>query len=214
MHTRIRRQMDQRTAMLAGVSHDLRTPLTRMKLQLAMMGDSSDVTDMKGDIMAMERMIEGYLDFVRGEGDEQAVFTGLNELIDKIVEAVRRNGITVNVDVQGDLGMALKPIAMERCLVNLISNAGKYADNVWVRAWKDQDFLRILIEDDGPGIPEDQYDDVFKPFYRVDTSRNAATGGVGLGMPIAMDIVHNHGGEIVLEKSVRGGLAVHIALPM
>lgn len=213
MHTRIRRQIEQRTAMLAGVSHDLRTPLTRMKLQLEMMGDSPDVDAMKTDIQAMERMIGGYLDFVRGEGDETVRYTNFNDLLDNVVSAAKRQGVDVAREIDGEISLMLRPMAVERCLTNIISNAGKYADHVWVGAYAENERLHITIDDDGPGIPEDQWEDVFRPFFRVDSSRNAKTGGVGLGLPIAMDVVHSHGGKIWLNKSDRGGLQVNITLP-
>jgi two-component system osmolarity sensor histidine kinase EnvZ len=215
MHKRIRRQMEQRTAMLAGVSHDLRTPLTRLKLQLEMMGDSPDTDAMKSDIQHMEKMIEGYLDFVRGEGSEQFVFTHLNEVIDRVVTSAKRQGLDVERDVTGDIHVNIRAMAFERCLANIISNAGKYAQKIWVSAHADAEekLVTIIIEDNGPGIPEAQYEDVFRPFYRVDSSRNIDTGGVGLGLPIAMDIVHGHGGKIWLGRSKHGGLLVGISLP-
>lgn len=214
MQRRIRRQMEQRTAMLAGVSHDLRTPLTRLKLQLAMMGDSPDIEAMKSDIAHMEKMIGGYLDFVRGEADETPSFTSLNDLIDKIIVSARRQGVEVTGGVRQDIHLTLRPVAFERCLNNLVSNAGKYAPHVWIEAWAEDGYILLVVDDDGPGIPEDKYEDVFRPFFRVDSSRNAATGGVGLGLPIAMDIVHAHGGKIWLEKSPQGGLRVTIKLPV
>lgn len=214
MHTRIRRQIEQRTAMLAGVSHDLRTPLTRLKLQLEMLGDNPDADAMKGDIQAMERMIEGYLDFVRGEGDEAVSYTNVDHLLERIVTGARRQAIEIERKTPSGVSMMLRPMAMERCLMNLVSNAGKYADHVWLGARRADEALFITIDDDGPGIPEEQFDEVFRPFYRVDGSRNAETGGVGLGLPIAMDIVHSHGGKIWLEKSDKGGLRVNIALPI
>ena len=214
MHRRIKRQIEQRTAMLAGVSHDLRTPLTRLKLQLAMLGNSPDVEAMKSDIQDMEKMIEGYLEFVRGEGDEQASFTSVAQLIEKVVAAAKRQGLKIISEVKQDANVMLRPMAFERCLNNLINNAGKYAAHSWISADVREQKLEIMIDDDGPGIPEDQYEDVFRPFYRVDSSRNAATGGVGLGLPIAMDIVHAHGGKIWLEKSPRGGLRVIIRIPV
>ncbi|MCB1532529.1 MAG: HAMP domain-containing protein [Alphaproteobacteria bacterium] len=214
MHTRIRRQIDQRTAMLAGVSHDLRTPLTRLKLQLEMLGDSPDVDAMKTDIQAMERMIEGYIEFVRGEGDEAPRYTDMNALLEDVVAAARRQGVEVQMQAGEAMNIMVRPLAMERCLSNLVGNAGKYARHVWLSAAMDEKKLSITIDDDGPGIPEDHFEDVFRPFYRVDSSRNTATGGVGLGMPIAREVVHSHGGKIWLEKSERGGLRVRITIPL
>jgi two-component system osmolarity sensor histidine kinase EnvZ len=214
MRERIKRQISQRTAMLAGVSHDLRTPLTRIKLQLEMMGDSPDIEAMKGDIKEMGRMIEGYLDFVRGEGEEQAVPTKLGDLLEKILTSARRQGRDLGLTINEDMYVILRPLAFERCLTNLVTNAFKYADHVWLAADRINDKVEITVDDDGPGIPPDQYEEVFKPFYRVDSSRNASTGGVGLGLPIAMDIVHAHGGRIWLERSAHGGLRVVIHLPL
>ncbi len=196
--------------MLAGVSHDLRTPLTRLKLQIAML----DIDACKADIDAMEKMIEGYLDFARGEGGEQASMTDMRALLEKIVVSSKRQGAPVELSMSGELIMSLRPVAFERCLNNLVTNARKYAKNIWLSAWRDGDVIEITVEDDGPGIPEDQFEDVFRPFYRVDSSRNAETGGVGLGLPIVMDIVHGHGGQIWLERSEYGGLKVAIQLPV
>jgi two-component system, OmpR family, osmolarity sensor histidine kinase EnvZ len=214
MHKRIKRQIEQRTAMLAGVSHDLRTPLTRLKLQLAMLGDSPDVNAMKNDIAEMEKMIGGYLDFVRGEGDEQPEYVSLEVLLEKIVMAAKRQGIDASVSIAQDVNLTVRPMAFERAISNLISNAAKHAKKIWISAAIENEKLELSIEDDGPGIPEDQYEEVFKPFYRVDSSRNAETGGVGLGLPIAMDIINGHGGKIWLEKSSHGGLNVRIRLPL
>lgn len=214
MHRRIKRQVSQRTAMLAGVSHDLRTPLTRLKLQLAMM-DGKDVKHMKSDIAEMEAMIDGYLDFVRGEGGEQTRITDLNALFEKIAKTAQRDGVNIHLNVRGRMMAMIRPLGLERCISNLISNARKYAHTVWIEAHiNDERKLVIMIDDDGPGIPEDQYQEVFKPFYRMDKSRNSQTGGVGLGLPIAMDVVHSHGGKIWLEKSQRGGLRVMIRMPV
>lgn len=215
MHRRIKRQVEQRTAMLAGVSHDLRTPLTRLKLQLAMLPDSSDMQSMRKDIQDMENMIGGYLDFVRGEGDEQAVLTDLSELLNACVASAGRQGIKVETDIERGIYLMLRPMAFERCLGNILGNAGRYASHAWLRARVHDGKVEITVEDDGPGIAADYYDDVFKPFYRLDSSRNADTGGVGLGLPIAMDIVHGHGGKIWLERSTKhGGLKVIIRLPL
>ncbi len=220
MRDRISRQIEQRTAMLAGVSHDLRTPLTRMKLQTAMMGGGPDVEALNEDIGTMERMIGGYLDFVRGEGDEAAEDTDLSALVDKVVQDARRAaGETgISAAVEHGIVMPLRPLAIERCLFNLIGNARRYARSaIWVslREWEQEGrkSAEIVIDDDGPGIPENRYDDVFKPFYRVDSSRNIDTGSVGLGLPIARDIVHAHGGKISLGKSPQGGLRVMVELP-
>lgn len=214
MRRRLQRQISQRTEMLAGVSHDLRTPLTRLKLQVEMLGDSPDVDAMKHDIADMEKMINGYLDFVRGQGDEKPEQTDIDELLTRVVTSARRQGIEINADIATNLYMIVRPMALERCLNNIINNGHKYGGNIWLKAYRDEDRLEIVIDDDGPGLTEEQYEEVFKPFYRVEGSRNAATGGIGLGLPIAMDIVHVHGGKIWLEGNEHGGLRVVIRLPI
>jgi two-component system osmolarity sensor histidine kinase EnvZ len=214
MHERIKRQMQQRTAMLAGVSHDLRTPLTRMKLQVAMMPGGPDAEALKQDINDMEKMLNAYLDFVRGEGGEAAVRTDLKDILEHVAAGTRRQGAEVTLNATGDLSIQLRPVAFERALTNILNNARKYAQSIVVTAERNDDVVQIEVDDNGPGIPEDKYEDVFKPFYRVEGSRNQATGGVGLGLPIAQDIVHSHGGEIVLAKSPQGGLRVTIRVPV
>ncbi len=214
MRKRIQRQISQRTEMLAGVSHDLRTPLTRMKLQLAMLGDSPDVEALKTDVSEMERMIEGYLEFVRGEGGEQVSLTSLGLLLQKVAASSKRQGRDIEFFCPEGINIMMRPMAFERCITNLVNNACRYAGHVWIGVQRNEDKVDITVDDNGPGIPEDQYESVFKPFYRVDTSRNVATGGVGLGLPIAMDIVHSHGGKIWLERSPQGGLRVNIRLPV
>jgi two-component system osmolarity sensor histidine kinase EnvZ len=214
MHDRIRRQIEQRTTMLAGVSHDLRTPLTRLKLQLAMMGEGRDVDAMKNDISDMEKMIAGYLDFVRGDGDEAVTLTHVNEMLQRVAVSGQRQGFNVHVKADREIHAMLRPFAFERCIANLVNNAGRYGQQVWVEARSVDRMLEITVDDDGPGIPPEQYDEVFKPFYRVDPSRNAGTGGVGLGLPIVMDIVHAHGGKISLSKSPQGGLRALVVVPI
>lgn len=215
MHDRIKRQLAQRTAMLAGVSHDLRTPLTRLKLQVSMLPQSPDVDAMKRDIGDMEKMLNAYLEFVRGEGGEIATRVDMHDLVTQIVNDARRGGAQIDVSFSGDLSISLRPIAFTRCLNNLIGNARKYAGNIWIGVLReDGGHILVVVDDDGPGIPEDQREDVFKPFVRVEKSRNPMTGGVGLGLSIAQDIIHSHGGEIWLENSPKGGLRVGIRLPL
>lgn len=213
MQGRIRRQIDQRTTMLAGVSHDLRTPITRMKLQLALMKTSADTENLRQDVEEMERMLEGYLDFARGAGDEQTELADLKAMIERIVANAKRQGFAVEGTYTGDLALRVRSVAVERALVNIVSNACKYAKHAWVGARGDAQGVEVIIDDDGPGIPPAQREDVFKPFYRLEKSRNPKTGGVGLGLSIAQDIVTGHGGDIRLEKSPRGGLRAIIRLP-
>lgn len=214
MKERVQRQIHQRTAMLAGVSHDLRTPLTRMKLQLEMMGEGSDVIDLKSDVDDMERMIGAYLQFARGEGGEEPVRTDLTALTLQVAKSMNRERECVFADVPEDLSLLLRPVAFERCLTNLLGNALKYGQNAWMTVRRFGEMIEICIDDDGPGIPPSQYEDVFKPFFRGEASRNSRTGGVGLGLPIVQDIVLSHGGQIWLDKSPRGGLRVVVDLPV
>lgn len=214
MRERITRQIQQRTVMLAGVSHDLRTPLTRMKLQLALMKGSKEIDVLSSDLEQMEKMIDGYLQFARGGQDEDLEENAdINLLLSKSIEAVRDDNIQIFFEEKEDIRATLKPVAFQRCFVNLLNNAKKYANNIWVLASIDKETILVTIEDDGPGIPEEEYQEVFKPFYRVDDSRNLNTGGVGLGLPVAADIIHTQGGDIVLGKSSKGGLLVKVTLP-
>ena len=213
MHDRIMRQVEQRTTMLAGISHDLRTPLTRLKLGLSLMGEGEDINALKGDVTDMERMVESYINFVRGEGKEATEFINLDDLLQKMAEATRRHGKQISVSCDHDIVIQVKPVAFERCLQNIINNAEKYGSSIWISAQSDKEYIRVIVEDDGPGIDPALYEDVFKPFFRADTSRNTTTGGVGLGMPIVRDIVHAHGGDVTLRRSPHGGLSVTITLP-
>jgi two-component system osmolarity sensor histidine kinase EnvZ len=214
MRERIQRQITQRTEMLAGVSHDLRTPLTRMKLQLAMMGEFEGRPELEEDVAEMERMVEGYLAFARGEGSERPVATDLSQLAEEVVGRYRREGRTIDFHGEGEVVLPLRPNAMARALSNLVGNALRYGGHVWVRVGFRQDAAEAIIDDDGPGIPPDRREEVFKPFTRLESSRNPATGGVGLGLTIARDIVRGHGGDVVLETSPLGGLRVRLRLPM
>ncbi len=213
MHERITRQVEQRTAMLAGISHDLRTPLTRMKLALSFLGEGPDVKDLKQDINDMERMIHSYLDFVRGDEREPMSQLKLMDMLGKLAETARRNGKTVELHGEEGLMATVRPLGMERALSNIIGNAEKYASEIHIRLTSEDDLIDIIVDDNGPGIKPELYDDVFKPFYRVDAARNQTTGGVGLGLPIVKDIIHAHGGHIMLDKSPLGGLRVEITLP-
>ena len=181
MRGRLRRQMRQRTDMLSGVSHDLRTPLTRMKLQLEMMETNNGIQELKSDITEMELMIDGYLAFARGEGEEIAEPIEISAFIGSIVADWKRNGLDIDLHVEGKFELPIKRKALRRCLNNLIANACKYGKHVWALAGKRQGVMEITIDDDGPGIPEEDRSNVFRPFYRLDHSRNSETGGTGLG---------------------------------
>ncbi len=212
MRERIKRQIAQRTEMLAGVSHDLRTPLTRMKLQLALMKDDG-VQEMKADIAEMEAMIEAYLQFARGDGEETATPTHLNELLEQLVKDGARGQegkITLKTP---SIKLNLRPQAMRRALNNIIQNALSYGTLCDITVERTEEHVVILMDDNGPGIPEAARDDVFRPFFRLEQSRNRASGGIGLGLAITRDIIIAHGGDIALETSPLGGLRVKVTLP-
>ena len=214
MRDRIQRQINQRTDMLSGVSHDLRTPLTRMKLALEMKFDQNFIHNLKEDITEMERMLAAYLAFARGEGDEILSLTDLSAILSDVVISARRNGIAIDLHIESSIQVALRPRTFKRCLTNLVENAGRYADNVSIRVGQRGQIIEIIIDDDGPGIPEKSRGDAFKPFYRLENSRNPETGGVGLGLSIARDIARGHGGDIFLSESPGGGLRAKLTLPL
>lgn len=214
MKERLHRQLTQRTEMLAGVSHDLRTPLTRMRLQLAMMPITSEVKGLQKDVEEMGNLLEGYLTFARGDGQEEALETDMSQLLLDAVDGRAQLDSIVHYTPHPLPTLCTKPQALKRCLTNLINNATRYGHEVWVSASTDKDFLMISIEDDGPGIAQEKMEEVFKPFFRLDPSRNMATGGVGLGLTIARDIAQSHGGDIKLASSERhGGLQASLILP-
>jgi len=214
MRARIRRQIRQRTDMLSGVSHDLRTPITRMKLLLAMLPERPEVEELTNDVDEMERMIEGYLTFARGEGNEAGSKTDLGLIVEDAAALWRRNGVKIDCHIEGKLIALLRPDAIKRTVNNLLANAGRYAEHIWIRAGRRGDVIEVTVDDDGPGIPEAHREDVFRPFYRLDESRNPDTGGTGLGLAIARDLVRGHGGDILLEDSPHGGLRARIRLPV
>ena len=217
MRDRIQRQITQRTDMLAGVSHDLRTPLTRMKLQLEMMPNAApdDVAALREDLGEMERMLESYLAFARGDGTEEATPTDVGELLESIVGRFRREGANVVLHTaELPPRAAMKPIAFERCLGNLIGNAVRYGKNVAVSATRTPGVLNIHVDDDGPGIAPEKREEAFRAFTRLEPSRNPLTGGIGLGLTIARDIVRGMGGEIALGESPAGGLRASLKIPL
>jgi two-component system, OmpR family, osmolarity sensor histidine kinase EnvZ len=214
MRIRLRRSIQQRTEMLAGVSHDLRTPLTRMKLSLALLPESPETKELSDDVSDMERMIEGYLAFARGEGDEDPIPADLSEILEDVAAGARRDNANVEVTWQGDMNVQLRPLAIKRCLTNLVSNALRYGTMVQLQAVRGRTSVEITIEDNGPGIPPDKYEDVFRPFFRLDESRNVDTGGVGLGLTIARDVARSHGGDVALAPSALGGLRVIVRIPV
>jgi two-component system, OmpR family, osmolarity sensor histidine kinase EnvZ len=218
MRERIERFVQQRTEMLAAISHDMKTPLSRMKLQLAMMPESSDVQAMRGDITEMEYMLDEYLDFARGEGGEQATLEDLTEIAeDAAAAAAGAHGMEtalVNIEAPGPIRLQVRRKAMRRCATNLIENALKYGKTVTVTLSRDERFARLVVDDDGPGIAPERREEAFRPFHRLDEGRNLQTGGSGLGLAIARDIARVHGGDVVLDKSPLGGLRATVRLPV
>ncbi len=217
MRERIRRQMAQRTEMLAGVSHDLRTPLTRMKLQLAMLGDDPEIAELRADVRDMERMVEGYLAFARGEGEEAPRRTDLAALVAETVEAERRDGSAVALEGAAEAAgivLEVRPQAIKRALANLVGNAKRHAGAVSVSLLASRGAVAIVVDDNGPGVPEAHREDVFKPFFRLDASRSPGAGGAGLGLAIARDIARGHGGDLTLDDAPAGGLRAVLRLPV
>ena len=215
MKERIQRQISERTQMLAGVSHDLRTPLTRMKLQAAMMPDGDDKKDFLSDIEEMEKMLDGYLSFVSGEAGEKSTFVDMNELILSIINKFRNKKALIRYSTNDEVSAIQgREQALKRALTNIISNAFRYGKTIAVKLESNDKKLWVSVEDDGPGIPIDKREDVFKAFYRLENSRNKETGGVGLGLSIAKDVVTSHGGTIELGNSELGGLKVLISIPL
>jgi two-component system osmolarity sensor histidine kinase EnvZ len=214
MKTRIERAIEQRTAMLAGVSHDLRTVLTRFKLELALLGDSPEIEAMKKDVDEMGRMLEAYLAFARGDIGEQSAQTDMADFLDELSADAERNGHRTNVTFHGYPVVTVKPAAFKRCLGNLVSNAARFAKTIEIVGHRDHRYLTVTIDDDGPGIPPAMREEVFKPFLRLDDARNQDQGGTGLGLAIARDIARSHGGDITLDNSPLGGLRARVRVPV
>ena len=213
MRERIERQIEQRTAMLTGVSHDLRTILTRFRLQLALAGKKVDIDALNRDVDDMQSMLEGYLAFARGEASEDTGTLDLQAFFDKLAEEAALRKRKLSVSLKGDPQVQVRPHAFARLVSNLVGNAFRYARSVEVTAVHSKGSLVVTIDDDGLGIPEDRRDDVFKPFVRLDTARNQDAGGTGLGLSIARDIARSHGGDITLGDSPRGGLRAVVRVP-
>jgi len=214
MRDRIQRHIDQRTALLASVSHDLRTPLTRLRLELALAPPFKRQAAMRGDLDEMEHMIDEYLDFARGEAGEPPRPTALPEMLAAAAADARRAGAEVEVRVPDGLTAVVRPLAFKRALVNLAGNAAAHGDHVRLSARPlASGGMEIAIEDDGPGIPEEMHDEAFRPFSRLDESRNQNRKGVGLGLAIARDVARSHGGDVTLDRSDLGGLKAVVRLP-
>jgi two-component system osmolarity sensor histidine kinase EnvZ len=214
MKRRIERAIEQRTAMLAGVSHDLRTILTRFKLELALIGDSPEVEAIKKDVDEMGRMLEAYLAFARGDSGEQSAPTDMSAFLDELKTDAERNGHKSTVSFHGHPIVAVRPAAFKRCLANLVSNAARHAPSIAITGHRDHRWLTVTVDDDGPGIAPHLREEVFKPFLRLDDARNQDEGGTGLGLAIARDIARSHGGEIMLSDSPLGGLRATVRVPV
>ncbi len=212
MRKRIIRHLNQRSEMLSGISHDLRTPLTRMKLQIAFIENEDIKNKLSDDINEMEKMLNEYLQFTSSSYLEKDEQFNLSELLDKLIEKYNNENISKNISSR--IYINGRKNLIQRCINNLIDNAIKYGEKVNIELTKNNNNLFIKIEDNGPGIPENEYENVFKPFYKIDKGRADAKSSVGLGLSIASDIIRSHGGNIKLEKSSLNGLGVKIFLPV
>jgi two-component system osmolarity sensor histidine kinase EnvZ len=214
MKGRVERAIEQRTTMLAGVSHDLRTILTRFKLELALLGDTPEIDGMKKDVDEMAAMLEAYLAFARGDMGEQPAPTDIAALLEELKLEAERHGHRASSSFYGPPVVTVRPAAFKRCLANLVSNAGRFGSTVAITGHRDHRWLNVTVDDDGPGIPVQMRDDVFKPFLRLDDARNQDEGGTGLGLAIARDIARSHGGDITLGDSPLGGLRANVRVPV
>jgi two-component system, OmpR family, osmolarity sensor histidine kinase EnvZ len=214
MKRRIARYVEQRTTMLAGVSHDLRTILTRFKLELAALGDDRRAKPLREDVNEMQQMLEDYMAFVRGDGGEQAVKVLVPEAVQSVVQTFGREGMGIEVAQLPQIQLLLKPNAFRRLLTNIVGNAVRYGKSVRISGETKDERLWLYVDDNGPGIPEQKRDDVFRPFVRLDEARNLDKTGTGLGLAIALDIAQAHGGDIELRDSALGGLRVAIRIPV
>ncbi len=214
MKNRIKRYLSERTSMLSAVSHDLRTPLTRMKLQLSMMPPDDANNDLLSDISEMEKMLNGYLAFARGEGKEAPQTVMLDALVEDLVEKQCRTGQKIDLHTEEHVTVFGRLNEITRAISNILTNANRYAQQTAVTVGIRHKAATVIIDDDGPGIPAGKRREVFKAFYRLEESRNQATGGIGLGMTITRDIVLAHGGNITLVDSPLGGLRVILSFPL
>jgi two-component system osmolarity sensor histidine kinase EnvZ len=214
MKQRVERTMEQRTTMLAGVSHDLRTVLTRFKLEMALLGESPEVEAMKKDIDEMAQMLEAYLAFARGDSAEPSEPTDMAAFLEELRLDAERHGDKATVVFHGVPIVTVRPAAFKRCLANLVTNAARFASSISITGHRDHRYLTVTIDDDGPGIPPAMREEVFKPFLRLDDARNQDEGGTGLGLAIARDIARSHGGDILLGDSPLGGLRATVRIPV
>ena len=217
MRDRITTHVEQRTTMLAGVSHDLRTILTRFKLELALLGDTPEALSLQADVREMQDMLEDYLAFAKGDGGEESAPTNLRELLEEVEVEAQYFGTPIELKMRKrreDLVLPLKRQAFKRAVTNLVSNAARFGDQIIIRGAVEGQWVRVEVDDNGPGIPPDERANVFKPFYRLDHARNQDEGNTGLGLAIARDRAKSHGGEITLGESSMGGLRAVISVPL
>jgi len=213
MRGRIERQIEQRTTMLAGVSHDLRTILTRFRLELALIEETADVEAMTRDVEDMNRMLEGYLAFARGDSGEDTLTTDIDVLLREIGKEFQVSGHKIMTKFAGEPMVMIRRRSFKRCIANLVGNACRHSDNVAIEGAHLDGYLTITVDDDGPGVPLEEQEAIFRPFYRLDDARNIDDSGTGLGLSIARDIARSHGGDIALSKSPLGGLRVTTSIP-
>ena len=214
MRTRIKRFLMQRTEMLAGVSHDLRTPLTRMKLQISLMKDEKAKSELEVDVNEMTSMLDSYVSFVKTESPEPIETIIINELIGDIVKTVEKNGVELTIKEKNTIQTSGRHIQLKRAFNNIIDNSKRYAKQIEIILYTNEKDCVIEFNDDGEGIPRDKYEDVFKPFFTLDPSRNKLKGESGLGLTITRDIIRSHGGDVKLSESNLGGLQLKVLLPL
>lgn len=213
MRGRIERQIEQRTAMLTGVSHDLRTVLTRFKLQLALLSQTNETEELQADVNDMQQMLEGYIDFAKGDTDEAIDIVNIKDVLQRHNLEKDLLEKEYEIDCPADLALKFRPNAFTRLTSNIVSNAFRYANQLSVKVSEGNERITLTFDDDGKGIPDDMKEEVFKPFMRLDEARNLDETGTGLGLSIARDIARNHGGDINLYNSPQGGLRVIVVLP-
>ncbi len=213
MKRRIGRAIDQRTTMLNGVSHDLRTVLTRFKLSLAFLPKSVEADALRADVDEMNQMLDAYLAFARGDAGERAESTDLGPILAALKQDAERSGHETEMVVNGDLTAIVRPAAFKRLLSNLVLNAARYGDRIEINAQHQARWLTVTVDDDGPGIPPDKRDLAFRPFLRLDEARTMDEGRSGLGLAIARDIARSHGGDVTLADSPLGGLRAMVRVP-
>ena len=197
--------------MLSGISHDLRTPLTRIKLQLTFIKDKNIEKKLSNDVQEMEKMLNEYLQFASTRSNEKTETFDMTDLIENTIKKYENKNITSKLTK--DIQMNGRKNLIQRCLNNLIDNSIKYSNNINIQLTKSNNYLSITIDDDGPGIAKEEYQNVFKPFYKIDQSRGESKSSVGLGMSIASDVVRSHGGNIILDKSPQNGLRIKVSFP-